>query len=153
MTGAAPVRTRFELSAGGVVVRHRKQGWETVLASRRNREGQLVWGLAKGLVEKGEAVEAAAAREVLEETGIPVRVLESLGEISYWFVWDGARVRKVVRFFLMEPKGRATGKRDSEMEEVRWFLLDEAIDVAGYRSEKDVLRRARTAVAPDEPSA
>ena len=142
----ASAKTRFELSAGGVVIRKRKDGWQTVLASRRNRGGELVWGLAKGLVERGESVEEAAAREVREETGIPVRVLDPLGEISYWFVWDGTRVRKVVRFFLMEPSGRATGKRDGEMEEVRWFHLDEAIDVAGYRSEKDILRRAREAV-------
>jgi hypothetical protein len=32
------------------------------------------------------------------------------------------------------------------MEEVRWFALDEAADVAGFDSEKDTIRKAAEAV-------
>jgi 8-oxo-dGTP pyrophosphatase MutT (NUDIX family) len=106
-----------------------------------------VWGLAKGAVEQGERPEDAAVREVKEETGIKARIRKPLGDISYWFVWDGERIRKTVRFFLMDHVGGDVRRHDREMEEVRWFPLDEAIELAGYGSEKEVLQKARDALA------
>lgn len=117
-----------------------------LLASRRTRRGELVWGLPKGLVEEGESPEDAALREVREETGHRGTIREPLGDVSYWFVWDGERIRKTVHFFLMEHTGEEPGTRDQEMEEVRWFRLDEAPDVAGFKSEKGILRKAAEAV-------
>lgn len=140
------MRTRHATSAGGVVVRRTDGGWETVLASRRTRAGDLVWGLAKGQIEEGESVEDAAVREVEEETGITVRLMQPLKEISYWFVWGGERIKKSVHFFLMEATGGDASLHDAEMEEVRWFPLSEAIDHAGYASERDVLEAARAAL-------
>ena len=141
------MKARFAVSSGGVVVRPAKDGWETVLASRRTRAGKLVWGLAKGQIEEGESAEDAALREVEEETGITARMLQPLGEIAYWFVWDGERVKKTVHFFLMEATGGDASRHDREMEEVRWFPLDEAVSLAGYPSERKVLERARLALA------
>jgi len=140
------VKTRFEHSAGGVVVRGADDSIEVILASRRTRKGELVWGLPKGLVEEGERPEEAAIREVREETGLDAKVRTSLGEITYWFVWDGERVRKKVSFYLMDRLGGDVSAHDHEMEEVRWFPLDEAHRRAGYKSEQDVIRRAATAL-------
>jgi 8-oxo-dGTP pyrophosphatase MutT (NUDIX family) len=136
------MKTRRETSAGGVVLRPGATEPEVLLASRRTRRGDLVWGLPKGLVEKGEAPEEAAMREVREETGYTGRIVEPLGEISYWFVWGGERVRKTVHFFLMEDTGDPPGERDAEMEEVRWFPLSEAERAAGFDSERDLIRTA-----------
>jgi len=136
------MKTRTERSAGGVVSRPTEDGPEVVLASRRTRRGGLAWGLAKGLVEKGEKPEEAAVREVREETGLDVRIVGPLGEISYWFVWEGERINKRVTFFLMEAMGGDLSRHDREMEDVQWFPLPEALRLASYRSEKDVLRRA-----------
>ncbi|HWC32246.1 MAG TPA: NUDIX domain-containing protein, partial [Actinomycetota bacterium] len=88
----------------------------------------------------------AAAREVREETGYAGAVRAPLGDVSYWYVWQGTRVRKTVHFFLMDSTADGPGERDHEMEEVAWFPLDEAQDVAGFDSEKDVLQRAAEAV-------
>jgi 8-oxo-dGTP pyrophosphatase MutT (NUDIX family) len=140
------VKTRTERSAGGVVSRPTDDGSEVVLASRRTRRGELAWGLAKGLVEKGEKPEEAAVREVREETGLDVRIVGPLGEISYWFVWEGERINKRVTFFLMEAVGGDLTRHDREMEDVQWFPLSEALRLASYRSEKDVLRRAAEAL-------
>jgi 8-oxo-dGTP pyrophosphatase MutT (NUDIX family) len=139
------VKTQRQTSAGGVLVREAENGPEVLLASRRTRNGQLVWGLPKGLVEKGESPEDAALREVREETGHSGEIREPLGEISYWFVWDGKRVRKTVHFFLMDDTGEEPGDRDQEMEEVRWFPLGDAPKVAGFKSEKEILRKAAEA--------
>jgi 8-oxo-dGTP pyrophosphatase MutT (NUDIX family) len=120
---------------------------DVALASRRTRRGDLAWGLPKGLVEEGEAPEQAAVREVLEETGLFAKILEPLGDISYWYVWDDERIRKKVTFFLMEATGGDLSAHDHEMEDVRWFPLEEARRKASYPSERDVVRRAAEAVA------
>ncbi|CAN5150999.1 hypothetical protein BH20ACT24_BH20ACT24_03470 [soil metagenome] len=141
--------TRFEHSAGGVVLRSARSGAEVVLASRRSARGSLAWGLPKGLVEAEESPEDTAVREVLEETGLRAEVRRPLGDISYWYVWNGDRVHKTVSFFLMEAAGGDFSQRDSEMEEVRWFPPDEAVRTASYRGEQDVLRRAMEALAAE----
>lgn len=139
------MKTTRQTSSGGVLVRRGEAGPEVLLASRRTRRGELVWGLPKGLVESGESAEDTAVREVREETGYSGKVRETLGEVSYWFVWEGTRIRKTVHFFLMEDLGEPPGERDAEMEEVRWFPIDEAVRTAGFDSEKDMIRRASKA--------
>ncbi len=136
------MKTRRQVSAGGVLVRRNDRRIEVLLASRRTRRGDLVWGLPKGLVESHESAEEAALREVREETGYRGTIREPLGEVSYWFVWEGTRVRKTVHFFLMDADAGEPGPRDREMEEVAWFPAEEAADMAGFDSEKEVIRQA-----------
>ena len=136
------MRTRSEVSAGGVVYRRSDEGVEVVLAARRTRRGDLAWGLPKGLVEPDETPEQAAVREVREETGLEADVDVSLGEIRYFYVWEGIRVRKAVHFFLMRATGGDASQHDDEMEEVRWFPLSVALRRATYKGEREVLQRA-----------
>jgi 8-oxo-dGTP pyrophosphatase MutT (NUDIX family) len=144
------VKTRFEHSAGGVVFRGGPPDTEVVLASRRNRAGKLVWGLPKGIVEHEEEPEATALREVEEETGLIAEIERPLGDIEYWYVWEGQRIKKKVTFFLMRALAGDTSHHDQEMEEVRWFPLAEARKRAGYPSERDVLARAAEALERTE---
>lgn len=136
------METRSEVSAGGVVYRREDDGIDFALAARRTRKGQLAWGLAKGAIEPGESVEEAAAREVLEETGLEVAVESDLGDIRYFYVWEGVRIRKRVHFFLMRVTGGDVSRHDAEMEEVRWFPMRAAIKRAAYRGEREVMERA-----------
>lgn len=89
---AAPVPARPVVGVGAVVV-HEGQ----VLLVRRGKEPlRGRWLVPGGTVEWGETLEAALAREVLEETGVVVRprevvaVLDRIhreeGEILYHFV-------------------------------------------------------------------
>ena len=75
------MKSRSELSAGGVVCRRRERGIEVLLGEQRDRNTrQQTTRLPKGHVREGESLEQAAVREVLEETGCTV---ESLGELRY----------------------------------------------------------------------
>jgi 8-oxo-dGTP pyrophosphatase MutT (NUDIX family) len=140
------MRTRNEFSSGGVVFRKSPGGPEVALASRRTKRGSLAWGLPKGIVEEGEEPSETAVREVEEETGLVAEIREPLGDISYWYVWNGVRVRKKVSFYLMEAVGGDVANHDHEMEEVRWFPLPEAGRKASFRGEQDVIRKAASAL-------
>src|ERR671918_531670 len=98
------------------------------------------------LVETGETPQETAVREVLEETGHGGTIRGPLQEVSYWFVWEGTRIRKTVHFFLMDASDEPPGPRDREMEEVRWFPLEDAADVAGVGSGRKGVREAVQAV-------
>lgn len=134
--------SRSEVSAGGVVYRREDDAIEVALAARRTRSGDLAWGLAKGAIEPGETEEQAAVREVLEETGLEVVVESDLGDIRYFYVWDGVRVRKRVHFFLMRMIGGDVEDHDAEMEDVRWFPLRSVVKRAAYKGEREVIERA-----------
>ena len=136
------METRREVSAGGVVYRRRRGTVSVVLAARRTRRGELVWGLPKGEIEPGETPESAALREVREETGLEATIDERLGDIRYFYVWESVRVRKTVHFFLMRATGGDISRHDEEMEDVRWFPLARAVRAAAYKGEREVLDRA-----------
>jgi 8-oxo-dGTP pyrophosphatase MutT (NUDIX family) len=137
------VTARFQLSAGGVVCRRNPAGAIEV-ALIATHEGER-WGLPKGLVEKGEALEETALREVREETGLEAEIVKRLEPIEYWYWWDegGQKVRyhKKVYYFLMAYRGGDVAQHDFEVEDVRWFPLDEAIERASHRTEREVLRQ------------
>jgi 8-oxo-dGTP pyrophosphatase MutT (NUDIX family) len=133
---------RKEVSAGGVVYRGEGDSVEIALASRRTRKGELVWGLPKGQIEPGESPEEAAVREVREETGLEAEVEEPLGDTRYFYVWEGTRIRKLVHMFLLRAIGGDIGQHDDEMEDVRWFARDEAVELAAYRGERAMIERA-----------
>ena len=137
--------TRFQLSAGGVVCRRNPAGQlEVALIATHGGER---WGLPKGLVEKGESLEETALREVREETGLEAESIERLEPIEYWFWWDedGQKVRyhKKVYFFLMACRGGDITQHDFEVEDVRWFPIDEAVERASYRTEQKVLQQVK----------
>jgi 8-oxo-dGTP pyrophosphatase MutT (NUDIX family) len=136
------VNVRNEISAGGVVYRREGEEPQIALAARRTRKGELVWGLPKGQIEERESPEQAALREVREETGLEAQVEASLGSTRYFYVWEGDRVRKRVHMFLMRATGGDVADHDDEMEDVRWFPLEEAVRISAYRGEREVLQRA-----------
>jgi len=135
-----------EFSAGGVLVRRLNGRW-MVAAIRPAGKEPGIWALPKGRIDPGEAGEATALREVAEETGARGRSLGKLGDVKYWFNWEGERIFKVVSFFLLRYEGGRLGDVPDafrhEVAEVRWLPLDEAPRLLTYAGEKDMARKAR----------
>ena len=105
------------------------------------------WVLPKGTPGEGETLEETALREVREETGLDVRILQPLGDMTYSFAATGERVHKVVHFFLMEPTGGDPSLHDAEYDEVRWVAVPEARRMLTFDTYRDVLDRALAAAS------
>ena len=135
----APLRNARATSAGGVV--HRSEG-ERVQILLVHRRHPVLWALPKGTPDSGESIEETALRETREETGIEVEIEGPLGSISYFFVRERIRFHKSVHFFLMRPVGGSIDQHDHEFDEVRWFQLEEALEIMSYPTERDVVQRA-----------
>lgn len=131
-------RTVEETSAGGLVVDD--QGRAAII-SRRNKRGRVVWSLPKGHLEEGETLEAAAVREVGEETGIIGRVLAPLGVIDFYFTAESRRIHKTVHHYLLRAEGGELSADDVEVEDVAWVPLDELDDTLTYADERGLLAR------------
>lgn len=70
------------VSAGCVVTREGANGLDVLLVHpSRATFRRPVFGIPKGLVEAGEDLDAAASRETLEETGLRVKIIGSLGSV------------------------------------------------------------------------
>jgi 8-oxo-dGTP pyrophosphatase MutT (NUDIX family) len=152
-----------ETSAGGVVVRKRGGAWwmaaieppvePSGAAMGRSRHAggrsRRVLSLPKGLVDPGEKPLDTAIREVFEETGVTADVVSKLGDSKYVYTraWgDGARVFKIVSFYLMRYRsGRIndiTPEMRVEVARACWVRLEEAPTLLAYRGEKQMARRA-----------
>lgn len=129
-------------SAGGVVIRHTDHGPELVLGRRRRARDRSTWSLPKGTPDGDETPEETALREVNEETGLEVRIVDTVGDVHYRFVREGRRINKTVLYYLMEPTGGDLADHDHEFEEVRWFGLGEAEALMRFPTERDILARA-----------
>jgi 8-oxo-dGTP pyrophosphatase MutT (NUDIX family) len=77
------------------------------------------WNLPGGKVGKHEAPHEAAAREVLEETGIRVQVERCL-------LVDAHRSRSTDFIFACRPVGGTLAPQPEEITEVRWVTRAEA---------------------------
>lgn len=136
------MKTVVQRSAGGVVIR-RHHGQLEVALILVPGEGGKRWQLPKGWLEKGEDSVAAAVREVGEETGLQVEIIEKLPTIDFWF-YEGSdtRVHKFVAFYLMRASGGDVEQHDSEVAAVRWFPLEKAIETLAFDSERELVREA-----------
>jgi len=148
MPAASPkLPTERQVSAGGVVYRKKKTGTEVAII----KVGPTIrWQLPKGIVDEGETPEQAAIREVLEETGLTAKLESPIETIEYWYVSGGKtgkiRYHKFVHFYLMRYRSGKTDDHDHEVLEARWVPIADAIRLLAFKSERDIVGKARKMV-------
>ena len=113
-----------------------------IVPVRRDARGNRVLGLPKGHPDGDETPAEAAEREVREETGLAVELIEQLGEVRYHYERRGRRVAKRVAFFLFEYRAGDLADHDHEIEDARWMPLEEAAEALTYAGEREMVRRA-----------
>jgi N utilization substance protein B len=115
------------------------------------------WTLCKGKIGDApeiahESPEEGIIREVQEELGLPVKVIEQLGENSYsTYHPEQGKILKHVTYFLaeapfmdltLENKGEKGG-----LDDVRWFKLADILDLNFYDDILPIVTKALTHLA------
>jgi len=126
------------VGVGAVIVKESR-----VLLIRRGTPPLLgEWSLPGGVLECGETLREAVAREVREETGLAVEPGEMLGVYERVIRDDEGRVR--YHYVLIDFLCRAAGgdlKAGSDAADVRWFTLDELPALNLAYDANDVVRK------------
>lgn len=98
-----------------------------LLVKRAFEPGKGRWSIPGGLVEIGERLSDACARETEEETGIKVQVLELINAYDMIVRDDAGRVKYhyVLVDFLAKPIG-GTERSSVEVLEMKWVTYEES---------------------------
>ena len=131
------------ISSGAVVYRLSENQTPEILIMHRKDGG--TWHLPKGTQAPGETLEETALREVLEESGVEINLLQHIGVLPSEFMRDGVTIKKETHYFLAEPKS-ISETHDQEHDEITFVELDKAIDLLKqhtiYEKEWEILEKA-----------
>lgn len=119
-------------AAGGVLWRSGRGGIEVCLV-HRPRYGD--WSLPKGKLEPGEHPLRAALREVAEETDVQAVPQARLPSVHY----RSQGRPKVVDYWAMRAVATGGFQPDTEVDEVRWLSVDEAVRLVSYPHDVEVV--------------
>ena len=123
------------------VLVHVRRGDEFLVAHRAP-DGGGYWHAIAGGVEPGEEWEAAARRELQEETGLAAASLQALGGFSYVPKgWEHARGPRVeVRAFLVDVEPGWEPELDHEHDDYRWCSREDAMALLFWPEPAELLR-------------
>ena len=119
-----------ETSAGGIIVRKHKTGWQVLLIVDMNG----AWTFPKGKIEKGETKNTAAMREIGEEVGLTkLRLVGSVDTIHYVYRRNGL-IDKTVFYalFLYTGKEKLACQKEEGINDAQWFSFAQALKRVGY---------------------
>ena len=120
-----------ERSCGCVVIEDGK----VLLIQQRNGH----WGFPKGHVEADETERNAAIRETKEETNIEVEIED--GRIyTENYITDKGNYKEVI-YYTAKKLGGEVQKQVSEIRDVKWFPLNEALDRLTYDNTRNLLKK------------
>ena len=138
---------KLEFSAGGIVFRRQQaednsHKFEVLMCQHSQNHG---WGFPKGLIGDsidGESKESTALREIKEETGAEGKILKALDPVTYWYNFEGEKVKKTVYYYLTEFTGGDITQHDYEMENVEWVEVSKVLEKLTYNADKEVFTQA-----------
>lgn len=120
--------------AGGIVFRQREGKIFYLIV--RAKPNPSHWVVPKGHIEAGESPEAAALREIWEETGVQAKIIASLGTLD--FSYDDKHIISII--YLMEYIGQSD---PLEKREINWGLYEETVNLLTFEDTREKLALAR----------
>lgn len=127
-------------AAGGIVFRHEDDADEPeVLMIFRNGN----WDLPKGKLEPDETIEMCAVREVAEEVGSELPVIEKkVGTTYHEYPENGKTMGKTTHWYSMTFSGiqNFTPQKNEGIKQIGWFPFSEAVEIAGFENLREILR-------------
>lgn len=142
--------TRVEETSAGGFVLAQDGSLRVALIGRVTRSGRIDWCVPKGHPEGEENHEQAAIREIAEETGLEVEIIERLGDIKYEFAAGNKLISKTVHHFLMRQIGGfLTVENDPQQEavDVQWFEVDNLHVTLAHENERRIARGVQEWIA------
>ena len=134
---SAGARYSRPVLAGGAVVSREDpiRGTEVVLIHRKRYND---WTLPKGKLEAGESIPVCAVREVLEETGVTIRLSVPLDQITYE---AGKAGLKQVSWWSGVMLSSVPHPPDAEVDEVCWLPIRTAMEKLTYSQDHFLVRQ------------
>lgn len=129
------------IHAGGAVLWRRRDGDGEVELAIIHRPRYDDWSLPKGKVDHAETIQAAAVREIREETGFPAVLGRRLRTVTYPIEYRGTTATKVVHYFAARAGNGGVFEPGDEVDELRWLPVRAVRDLLTYRWDQDVLDR------------
>ena len=120
-----------EKSCGAVVYNPKKHSFLIIKMLNGN------WGFPKGHTEDQETDIQTAIREVTEETGINIEILDGFKK-SIKYIPFPEVLKKVIFFIGITEEEKVTIDRD-EIEEYMWCSYEEALKMITYKLQRDVM--------------
>src|SRR5690606_10407082 len=122
-----------------IVVTRRYEGEiQILLIQRKNEPFQNYWALPGGFVDKNEHIEAAAKRELLEETNIQLFQVKQIG--AFGDPNRDPRHHTLSVAYYGEVDALAEAKAQDDAKYVQWFSLNELPALAFDHN--DIIREA-----------
>jgi 8-oxo-dGTP diphosphatase len=120
-------------AAGGLVCRPGPAGLLEVAIIHRPAYDD--WSFPKGKIERNESAEAAALREVTEETGFTCELLEPFACTRYR---DRRGAAKTACYWVMRAV-EGVFRPSAEVDDLRWLTVDEAVALLSYPHDRVML--------------
>lgn len=76
-----------------------------------------------------------------------------LATIDYWFRAGPTRIHKYVDFFMVRYLSGALVPQEAEVDDARWFPLDEARRLATFEREREILDQVQQILDTTAPQA
>lgn len=129
----------YEKSCGAIIIYKAGENNYKVLLVK-NHNGRY-WSFPKGHVEKGETEEQTAIREIKEETGLDVEIVESFREVSDYCPFG--RIKKRVVFFMAQTFSTDVVVQKEEIDSFIWVDLYDVHNKCTYDNDLRVIKKAR----------
>lgn len=128
---------RFEKSCGAVVYNLSGNSIEFLIIKHKTGDH---WGFPKGHVEIGESEHETALREVNEETGLNIELID--GFIYRMKYSPKVGTIKEVVYFIGESENKDVKCQESEIDDYRWLILKDAVNIVTHENSRKLLREA-----------